>query len=96
MAEDGIEIPNIQSPPVLFWDAVIIWRAFVALSPSRQSGMGLGYIPYSEITGYLNEHKISPLEEREWMRSHIQFVDSVYVDEQNKKTKKQEKKKNKK
>ena len=93
MADDGIEIPNVKPPPDLFWDAVIIWKAFISLSPSRQSGMGLGYIPYSEITNYLDENEIEPLEERQWMRTHIQFVDSVYIDEQNKKQEKKNKKK---
>jgi hypothetical protein len=41
--------------------------------------MGLGYIPLSEIRGYLNEFGVQGIETRlEWI-NRIQFIDRTYV-----------------
>ena len=98
-AERGEEaelLPALQNRPEIFQDVVHYYIAFNELSASRQSGMGLGYIPYSEIRGYLNEHWIIDYEERlEWIQ-WIQFIDRLYVkiqsSEQEKKRKADERK----
>ncbi len=76
--------------PVLFFDAVPFWEAFASLSSSRQNGFGMGNIPYSEVTGWLNENDIIRFEERERYRRFINAIDGVYVEE---KTPKENKKK---
>lgn len=43
----------IDERPELFDDLLDVWEGFVLLSPSRQSGMGMGYIPLAEIKAYL-------------------------------------------
>jgi hypothetical protein len=55
------------------------WMAFNALTTSRQSGMGLGYIPYSEITSYLDDQGIFDFEERDDFRFYITHIDHVFV-----------------
>ena len=50
--------------------------------------MGVGYIPYSEITSYLNENKVYMWEERECFRRMIVFIDGLYMKNQNKESNK--------
>lgn len=45
--------------------------------------MGLGAIPYSEITGWLTENDIVHLEEREYYRYFINIIDSKYLELKN-------------
>ena len=55
------------------------WQAFNELSSSRQSGMGLGFIPYSEISAYLDEHHILDYEERFEWRYLITAIDTEFI-----------------
>jgi hypothetical protein len=72
-------LPALAKRPEIFQDLVIFYNAFNAVSPSRQSGMGLGYIPLSEIRGYLDEFGVCGTEARlEWI-NWIQFIDRTYV-----------------
>lgn len=65
--------------PELFPDLMPFWVAFQQLSTSRQSGMGMGYIPLSEIRGYLDEYRIIEWEDRlEWIQ-WIQTIDRNFV-----------------
>ena len=81
MAELGKPLPqSLQNQPELFYDAIPYWMAFNALSSSRQSGMGLGYIPYSEITSYLDDQRIFNLDERDDYRYHITHIDHTFVE----------------
>ncbi len=81
--DTGNTLPPLQEEPDLNDCIVPYWRAFTALASSRQSGMGLGYIPYSEIVFYLNENDIFDQEERERMLNIIQFIDGKYVELKN-------------
>jgi len=58
------------------------------LSRTRQSGFGIGYIPYSEIIAYLNENNIFEKPYREEYIKWIQFLDQEYLKIQNKEIKK--------
>lgn len=69
--------------PELFFDAMPLWRAFTELSQSRQIGFDVGYIPYSEITNWLTENGIESLEERQWRRKFINFIDEVFIEMNN-------------
>jgi len=69
--------------PTLFFDAVPLWNAFMNLSSSRQMGMGLGAIPYSEISAWLSENDIIGFEDRERHRRFITFVDHKYLEIKN-------------
>jgi len=56
-------------------------------------GMGLGYIPYSEIICYLdeNKHRIVYRYERQEYIHWIQTIDHIYLNIQNEKDKKKKK-----
>jgi hypothetical protein len=66
--------------PELYQDIVPFYSAFNMLSTSRRSVFGIGYIPMSEIRGYLDELGVYQREERlEWI-SWIRFIDAKYVE----------------
>lgn len=71
--------------PDLYFDAVPIWNAFQELSASRQSGFGIGYIPFSEVTNWLDENYITSLEDRKHYRRFISFIDNLWVGHANEK-----------
>jgi len=48
--------------------------------------MGLGYIPYSEISNYLDENRIFLWEERILFRKMISLIDNLYLTNENKKS----------
>lgn len=81
LENEGHHVPALADAPELYPDALPYWAAFIALSSSRQIGMGLGGIPYTEVTGYLDENRIFKLEHREQYRKWIGFIDSLYVQE---------------
>jgi len=65
---------------------MIYYMAFNELSTSRQMGMGLGYIPYREISSYLDENEIFHPDERTRFRRFITFLDNIYVKKNNEKS----------
>lgn len=69
--------------PTLFFDAVPFWNAFMTLSSSRQMGMSLCAIPYSEVSSWLTENGVSGFEERERHRRFIVFIDWKYLEIKN-------------
>jgi len=73
-------VPALENMPELYFDAVPFWIAFTQLSSSRQTGFGIGAIPYSEITNWLNENNIFRFEEREEYRRFINVIDGYYVE----------------
>ena len=64
LESQGEIIPALDTMPELYEDLAFYWRAFIKLSTSRQSGFGMGYIPYSEIVKYLNENHITVWQDR--------------------------------
>ena len=69
----------------LLIEAIPYWTAFAELSSSRQLGMSLGPIPYSEISCWLDENIICHIEERNQYRHLISSIDAKFVEIQNKK-----------
>lgn len=47
------------------------------------SSGSIGYIPYSEITGWLDENDIEDKEDRREYRFYINYIDKKYVEETN-------------
>lgn len=56
-----------------------IWEAFNILASERNTGFGVGYIPYSAIIKYLNENGIQEEEERTFYIRLIRHLDGIYV-----------------
>jgi len=78
----GWETPTAlkEMPEIAAWEHKYV-QAFYALTNSRQSGMGLGAIPYSELTNYCDFwHEPDP----ELFIYVLQQADSAYMDEYNK------------
>jgi hypothetical protein len=77
--KEPVILPALANQPDLFPDLAIFYNAFNALSTSRDSGFGMGYIKYSEISKYIDEWQIWNMEERfEWIH-WIQTIDRIYV-----------------
>jgi hypothetical protein len=72
--------------PDLYFDAVPLWNAFQELSQSRQTGFSISHIPYSEVTGWLDENDIISLEQRKHYRYFIGFIDREWVGLMNEKS----------
>lgn len=83
IAADGAPVKELDDIPDLFYSAVPFWEAFTELSSSRQSGFGLGGIPYSEITDWLDENDIFSLEERQRYRRFINSTNNAFVNIKN-------------
>ena len=75
--DDGTPVPILDNQPHLFEDLKPYWHAFGILKTSRNTGgmAGVGFIPYSEITNYLDEAKIKIPYEREEYTKWIQYID---------------------
>ncbi len=84
LQEEGEHVPALENMPDLFLEAMPYWTAFAELTNSRQLGMSLGPIPYSEISCWLDENLISKLEERHQYRYLISKIDNAFVASQNK------------
>jgi len=80
--EAGNPIPDALRIPDLFPDAMPFYQAFNDLSGSRNSGMSIGMIPFSEISSYLDEEQILSQEERGRWRHFITLIDAVWVSRQ--------------
>lgn len=88
-------LPALASKPEIFPDLMLYWNAFQELTTSRDTGFGVGYIKYSEITNYLTEELIFEYSERrEWIH-WIQTIDRLWVKMQSEKQKKEQDRKNK-
>jgi hypothetical protein len=79
LEEKGEHIPAMDERVDLFSDMAVFYNSWSSLSPSRQAGMGLGYIQYETITDYLNEERIFEYIERMEYRYWISKIDGVYV-----------------
>ncbi len=81
-AETGGTFPALTEKPNLSFGDEFYLNSFFRLSSSRSVGMGVGNIPLSEIILYCDWIEES---EPEVFVEIIQFMDSVYLDLQNKK-----------
>jgi len=92
--EKNLPVPqSFLDQPELTQESAPYYLAFNEVSTSRQMGMGLGHIPYSEITGYLNENDIDHPEDRKRYRKFIVLLDNLYVKKSNEKSENKSKKK---
>ena len=86
LQEKGHKVKILDEQPELYADLYQYWTAFQELSSSRiNTGFGVGTIPFSEISSYLNECCITDYEERLTFIKWIKFIDINYVKAVNKK-----------
>lgn len=71
---------ELDNMPLLFSGLLPYWNAFWELSGSRSMGFGMGSIPYSEITGWLDENGVDHWQDRRDYREIIRFIDRAYLD----------------
>lgn len=78
MIEEG-ELPGpLADRPEIDETIADAWRAFSEAGRDRQSGMGLGPIPYSSVVRWLDENGITDQEDREAIRELVFAADDEY------------------
>lgn len=87
LREEGRNVPSLDNRPELDLGLLQYWEAFHVLSPSRQMGMAVGFIPLEEMRAYLDIFGIEEAEERRRLVQYIQTLDQVFVEHQHKKSK---------
>lgn len=94
MREDNpkefVSKPELDPPEITILDREYI-EGFYMLTSSRQSGMGIGAIPLSEIFGYADRH-YSDEDEYDAFVSIIQAADNAYIGEYQKEQERRSKK----
>jgi hypothetical protein len=73
--------PNCPPKPPLPSHLALFWDAFSELSSDRQSGMGLGQIPFTAIDRYAGRYGIEPGAEFEAFKYLIRRMDATYLEE---------------
>jgi hypothetical protein len=73
-----MEVPALELRPKLTPFTERYYQMFETLINSRDLGMGIGYIPISEMNEVLNLYQVDS-EERAYAVKMIQALDSVYV-----------------
>lgn len=78
MIDEG-ELPGpLADRPEIDETIADAWRAFGEAGRDRQSGMGLGPIPYTSVVRWLNENGITDREDRETIRQLVFAADDEY------------------
>jgi len=75
---------KMLNAPNLIFGLELFFFAFMALSASRQMGMGLGPIPWDAIHSYCSAFNIDEEQEEE-MHYHLGELDAVYLEYMRKK-----------
>ena len=84
---EGIPFPDkIANAPDLIMGLELFYLAFMALSDSRQIGMGVGPISWKTIHDYCVAYGIEG-EQKEEMHYHIKEMDRAYMEYQSRKKK---------
>lgn len=81
--KDVHEKPFVKDAITLTTVQQIYAEAFLDLNNSRQVGMGISPIPFSELKAYIKLYKINDYEEFIWIITHL---DNEYVKIQNDKS----------
>jgi hypothetical protein len=68
------DIPELEDQLELPETANMVWRWFIDLNNSRQSGMGVNPISYSEMLSYFALMNIAPME---WEIQAIKTLDNI-------------------
>lgn len=77
--EMGDEIPEDFIAPDILEECVFAHGAFQDLSGDRQSGFGIGPIPWSSINAYALRHNIGDLDEFEMFAWMVRVMDNAFV-----------------
>ena len=75
---------RIKNAPRLLPGLDFYFEAFMHLTSCRESGWGVGPIPWTAIIRYCDEIGLQG-DQREDMVHHIEVMDKAYIDHQNKK-----------
>jgi hypothetical protein len=77
MADAGMHVPAIEQRPSLSgfeW----LWEAFVELSSCRQTGMGVGAIPWTAVQRYVEVMRYTS--EEAWLaHGVVRHLDDVFI-----------------
>ena len=83
---EGLKIPDkIAGAPELVWGLGLYYTAFGDLMSSRQTGFGIGPIPWDAIQGYCDHHRLDA-DQTEAMHFHIQSMDAAFLEYHRRKT----------
>ena len=83
LAAEGTKVAALETRPVLHPIHNELWDGFNILSASRQTGMGVGYIPLTEICCYASVIGYTRTQD---FIAIIRAMDDVFVKWQNDKT----------
>ena len=86
--QTGRVIPELDVKPLPFTCSEI-WKWFMNLNQSRQSGFGVNAISYSEMKAYFDLINVQPTEDELTL---IRMLDNILLDIYNKEQKKESKK----
>jgi len=93
LEEDGEDTTGmLDDEPEIFSDLIVYWGAFHILSPSRSSGMSVGYIPLPAYESYFRIFGVDSLEEQLNYLKFVGVLDSEYLKWQGEKSEKDRKK----
>ena len=93
LEEDGHDTTGmLDDEPEMFSDLIVYWSAFHILSPSRSSGMSVGYIPLPAYESYFRIFGVDSLEEQLNYLKFVGVLDSEYLKWQGEKSEKERKK----
>lgn len=77
--EMGDEIPEDFIAPDILEECAFAHGAFHELSSDRQSGFGIGPIPWSSINAYAQRYGISDTDEFDVFAAMIRVMDNIFV-----------------
>lgn len=80
LAERGVQVRALEGRASPDPALALFWCGFVALSPSRPAGLGVGAIPMSEILAYCELIGVTGTEERALFASIIQRMDAAFLE----------------
>ncbi len=76
---EGRELPQeVQDAPEVALGLEFYWDSFVDLNTCRQSGMGLGPIPWTSILQYANENDVQGIQ-RQALFHHVRSMDLAFL-----------------
>jgi hypothetical protein len=81
---NGEHVRELENAPELYSDAAEYWNMFIDLCNSRASGFSIGYIPFHQVTNWLDENMVFSLEERGLYRRLVAVIDNVFVEKKSK------------
>ena len=85
MADAGMHVPALETRPCIIgyrW----LWEAYNELDSCRQSGMGVGRIPWTAVQQYSEVNQFN--EEETWMlHAVVHHLDSKFIEHHEQKAK---------